>query len=126
MAKGIKLPLETKNGRLVLLEGDDYIEQLIFAALGDNESENPFQDIGLGQFMIFGLNDSYTEGEIRERVEQVFASLEEDQLAKLSTDDEAITFVKETGTGKLKMFLEYVNIETQEQNEIEVPIPAGT
>lgn len=126
MATGIKLPLEAKNGRLVLLSGDDYIEQLIFAALGDNETENPFQDIGLGEFMIFGINDSYTAGEIRERVRRVFESLEADQLAKLGSDDKAITFEKEIGTGRLKMFLTYINLETQEQNDIEVPIPEAS
>lgn len=126
MAQGIRLPLQTKNGRLVKLSGDDYIEQLIFTALGDNETENPFQDIGLGEFMIFGINDSYTEGEIRERVKQVFESLENDQLAKLASDDKALSFERNKGTGQLVLFLSYVNLETQEQNEIEVPIPSAS
>jgi len=126
MAKGIKIPLSVKAGRLEQLGGDEYIEQLIMTALGDNESDNPFQDIGLGTFMIFGINDSYTEGEIRERVIQVFESLETDQLAKLASDDKALTFEKRIGEGKLVMFLEYINLETQEQRELEVPIPGAS
>lgn len=125
MAQGIKLPLQTKNGRLQLLSGDEYIEQLIFTALGDNESENPFQDIGLGEFMIFGINDSYTEGEIRTRVEQIFDLLEGDQLARLDSEDKALTFTRKKGTGQLVMLLSYTNLETQEQREIEVPIPSA-
>lgn len=123
MAQGIRLPLQTKNGRLQLLSGDAYIEQLLFTALGDNESENPFQDIGLGQFMIFGINDSYTEAEIRERVEQIFEALEADQLAKLDDDEQALRFERKRGTGKLFLHVSYTNLETQEQNDIEVPIP---
>lgn len=126
MAQGIRLPLEAKNGRLRLLSSDAYIEQIIVTALGDNESENPFQNIGLGEFMIFGINDSYTESEIRERVEQIFESLETDQLATLDSEDKALTFKRDKGTGRLKMFLSYTNLETQEQNEIEVPIPSAS
>lgn len=126
MAQGIRLPLEAKNGRLRLLSSDAYIEQIIVTALGDNESENPFQNIGLGEFMIFGINDSYTESEIRERVEQIFESLETDQLATLDSEDKALTFKRDKGTGRLKMFLNYTNLETQEQNEIEVPIPSAS
>lgn len=126
MAQGIQLPLVVKNGRLKLLDGDDYIAQLIAVALGDNESENPFQDIGLGEFMIFGINDSYTEAEIRERVREVFESLEDDQLAKLETDDKAVTFERNVAAGTLSMFVSYVNLETQEQQELEVPIPSAS
>lgn len=126
MAQGIRLPLQAKNGRLSLLSGDDYIEQLIFTALGDNESENPFQDIGLGEFMIFGINDSYTEAEIRERVEQIFEALEADQLAKLDDNENALRFERKRGTGKLSMYVSYTNLETQEQNDIEVPIPSAS
>ena len=126
MAQGIQLPLIAKNGRLKLLEGDAYIAQLISVALGDNESQNPFQDIGLGEFMIFGMNDSYTEAEIREKVREVFESLETDQLAKLETDDKAISFERDVAAGTLSMFVSYVNLETQEQQELEVPIPSAT
>lgn len=118
MATGIKVPLRAINGRLEKLGGDAYIEQLIMTGLGDCQSENPFQDIGLGEFMIFGINDDRSTSDIRTRIAQVFALLEADQLAKL----ERLTFEEEDGHEK-KAHLTYVNIETQERHEIEVPIP---
>ena len=120
MAKGIKLPLETKNGRLVMLGGDGYIEQLIFAALGSGDSDNPFQDLGLGEFMIFDINDQITEGEIRKRVEAAFETLDRDQLARL----ENLTF--QTEAEEKRMLLGYRNLETGKREDLEVPIPGDS
>lgn len=117
MARGIRLPMKAKNGRLVMLGGDAYIEQLIFAALGNNDSENPFQDIGLGEFMIFGINDRLTEGQIRKRVVAAFDTLRRDQLATL----EELTF--ESVEEEKMMVIGYRNLETGKREAVEVPIP---
>jgi hypothetical protein len=58
MAKGIRLPARAKAGRLELLGGDEYIEQLIRTGLGEPDSENPWNVNGLGEFMIYDINDS--------------------------------------------------------------------
>lgn len=121
MAQGIQVPIKTKNGRIMLLSSDDYIDQLVRIALGDSQSSNPFQDIGLGDFMIFAIDDAMTEGEIRRRVIAVFDSLERDQLAKINQND--IIFEKPIVAGEKRMSITYTNLETQERQEIEVPIP---
>lgn len=125
MAKGIALPAKTINGRLQMLGGDDYISQLVMTMLGRSDSDNPFQDIGLGDWMIFDINDRMTEGEIRERVVAGFKSLEVDQLARLDNPQKDITFIRVDGTGELYMDLVYENMETQERVELEVAIPPG-
>lgn len=123
MAQGISVPLKTKNGRLQLVSGDAYIDMLVRIALGDNQSDNPFQDIGLGaERWIFGINDGMAEGEIKTAVLSVFESLERDQLAKIKQSD--IKFDR-SEEGVLKMDLAYTNIETQERVELEVPIPSA-
>lgn len=120
MAKGIKLPARAKAGRLELLGGDAYVEQLITTGLGDCESINPWNQKGLGEFMIFAVNDTEIEGEIRERVKSIFGSLERDQLARLA-GGRSIKFVSKDGDKK--MFIEYDNLENGERREIEVPLP---
>lgn len=120
MARGIELPTKAVNGRLKMLGGDEYIEQLVMTMLGDGDSDNPFQDLGLGQFMIFGINDAQQEGEIREKVKAGFAILQRDQLAKLRK----LTFDREGSESR--MFVEYVNLETGERVELEVPLPEGS
>jgi hypothetical protein len=122
MACGIQVPLITKNGRLKKLYGDAYIEQLVQLALIGMESENPFQTLGLGEWMIFGINDGMTTGQIKEKVISIFDLFEADQLAKLKSEDESIQF-KRGDEGELYMSVEYVNMETQEGKSIEVPIP---
>jgi hypothetical protein len=123
MAQGIGLPLKEKNGRLVKLSGDDYISQLVNTGLKGSESNNPFQDLGLGEFMIFGINDVLVEGEIRQGVERVFDSLKADQLAEVVSPSRDISFESEGHEKKMHVF--YKNMETQERDEIEVPIPTG-
>lgn len=123
MAQGIKLPLEIKNGRLVKLSGDEYIDQLLRIAFIGMESENPFQSLGLGEWMIFGLNDAMTEGEISEKIISIFESFQRSQLARLQNPDEDIVFRR--ADGELSVEIDYINMETQERSEMEVPIPSG-
>jgi len=119
MATGIELPTKAVNGRLKLLSGDAYIGQLIKTMLGDGDSENPFQDIGLGESMIFDFNDATSEGEIRKLIEFGFQTLERDKLAKLET----LSFSSE-GAKKF-VLIKYANLETGERPELDVPLPEG-
>ena len=121
MPTGISLPLEAEAGRLKLLSGDDYMRQLVAMALGDNDSDNPFQSLGMGEWMIFAINDQAIEGEIRQRVRAVFIEFEKDQLMKLSTDADAITF--EEREGERIMRLKYLNLETGLRVDQDVPLP---
>lgn len=121
MARGIQVPLEAKNGRLRKLMGDDYIDQLVRTALFGMESDNPFQTLGLGEWMIFGVNDAMTEGEIKERVVLIFDSFKADQLARLKDGEASITFTREGA--ELYMAVDYVNMETQEGRVLDVPVP---
>jgi len=120
MARGIELPTRAVNGRLKLLSGDQYVDQLVLTALGDGDSDNPFQDLGLGEFMIFGINDALGEGEIRARVRSAFTLLEADQLAQL----QQVSF--ESRAEEKIMFLEYINLETGKRRELEVPLPEAS
>ena len=122
MARGLKLPTRVSAGRLEMLGGDAYIEQLLAIGLGDGESTNPWNQKGLGEFMIFALNDAEIEGEIRERVKGIFSSLERDQLARLA-GGRAVRFSNQ-GSEK-KMFIEYDNLENGERRELEVSLPPG-
>lgn len=122
MAKGIELPIQIVNGRIKLLSGDDYIEQLILVALGECDSDNPFQDLGLGEFMIFAINAEAIEGEIRQKVRAIFSSFERDRLAKLPSASARSIRFEQKGEEKV-MYLDYVNLETGERRELEVPLP---
>lgn len=120
MAQGIKVPLEVKDGRLVLSSGEEYIKQLVFIALGDGYSANAFQDIGVGEFMIFSIARDKVDGEIRKRVSLAFDELEESQLAAIDSEDD-ITITRDG----VEQYVEitYTDLETGARPTIEVPIP---
>ena len=115
------LPIKIKDGRLKMLSGDDYIKQLVMIALQDGDSENPFQDLGLSEFMIFDINAEAVEGEIRHRVQNSFDALKRSQLAKLTRGAQSIRFETE-GADKF-MYIDYTDLETGERTELEVPLP---
>jgi hypothetical protein len=124
MAKGIRLPARAKAGRLELLGGDEYIEQLIRTGLGEPDSENPWNVNGLGEFMIYDINDSQVESEVRPKVEAIFKSLKRDQLAELAKGSGALRFVQDT-EGERKLRIEYKNLENGARRILEVPAPSG-
>ncbi len=121
MAQGATIPAVARNGRLQKVSGNAYIRMLLMLAFGEGESDNPFQDLGLGEFMIFGINDAESEGEIRPRAERMFESFERDQLARLENPADDIEFFQ--ARGDKFMVVRYRDLETQERVEIEVPIP---
>jgi hypothetical protein len=121
MAQGATIPAKIRNGRLVKISGNEYIRQLLMLAFGEGESDNPFQDLGLGEFMIFAINDAESEGDIRPRVERMFESFERDQLARLDNPADDIEFFQ--SEADKYMVVRYRDLETQERVEVEVPIP---
>jgi hypothetical protein len=123
MARGIRLPARAKAGRLELLGGDEYIEQLIRTGLGSPDSDNPWNVNGLGEFMIFDINDASTAGSIRRRVEAIFKSLKRDQLADLPRSG-GLSFYQ-TDEGELRLRVAYKNLENGSRRVLEVPVPSG-
>jgi len=118
-AKGIATPWKAESGRLVLLEGDEFIRQLILAALGGSESTNAFQDLGLGEDMIFDQNKQVVHSQIEQRIEIAFAPLVRDQLAKY------VSSKIEAKGSEAFMEIEYENLENGDRSTIKVPYPNG-
>lgn len=120
MASGIRVPLAASDGRLAISFGEEYIKQLVFVALGEGDSANPFQDLGVGEFMIFGIAGDKLDGEIKKRVTMAFDQLEESQLAALDSEDD-IVITREGSEQYVE--ITYTDLETGARPLIEVPIP---
>ena len=120
--KGIKLPLKAKAGRLQLLGDDEYIRQLVELALGDSESTNPFQDIGLGEFMIFENNIGDVQGRVEQRLSVAFAPLERDEIARVT---DSRVYSGQSGSGEMFLDVEYENMENGKRDTVTVPFPNG-
>lgn len=126
MTVGLKIPVgPDKQGRAKTVDGVEYTKQTIITSLRNCESRNPFQDLGLGNTMIFDINDETTTTRIVIRIEEIFASLEIQEIAKLgsSSTKQAIEFetIKE---GELDVIIRYIDLEVNRPEEITLNLPS--
>jgi len=114
---GISVPFQgTQTGGLSISSDDEYIRQLIMIALSDCSSDNPFQDIGLGEGHVFQPNTSRTKGQILVRVKKVFDDFELRKLARLNGRPKWLSAVD----GEAKLLISYYNLETDKPDELTI------
>lgn len=119
MAVGIALPWRAnKRGGLFHSTSDDTIKKLLGVALGNNDSNNPFQELGLDD-IIFDPGDETTFGVLRSRIEEIFEGFREEEIAALQTRDDNLA-VTQTAEGEFQMNLFFVNLETDLPGEATV------
>lgn len=116
---GLALPFSA-NGRggLALVDGDDQLAKIIGLGLNNLDSENPFneqENLGLGDQMIFAVNDNALQAALRRSVLLLFRRLQLENRAQLSKGSPTFTIDKDTQT--LTMHIKYINLETNKPEE---------
>ena len=120
MATGIASPArENGNGGFLLATKDQHIRELLGVALGEGDSNNPFQDLGLGEEMIFDIADSGTFNAVADRITRIFQRFEEDEFAQLQDREDNLS-VDEISEGEFEMHVFFINLETGEADELGV------
>ena len=102
-----------------MLDGDEYIEQLIKVGLASSDSENPFQPQDDLDGLIFDINDSKSDGEARIIIERLFDLMSQDQLARTGGSD---LFKRRW---RKDCDITYINLETGARNQMSVPLNGG-
>ena len=123
-AKGLSLPIKTdRRGGFAQIEGVPYIRQLIAVALGDDDSDNEFQDLGLGARPIFGnVSDEGLKDWIRNRVRQLMDEFRTSGLAQLKS----FNFIEgDQDSGELVGVLHYIDLESDTPDQVQVTFPVG-
>lgn len=127
--RSITWPPELEAGRLPMTpdpeapdaldeELDDELEQIIALSLLSYAGGIPFNR-GLGMTdPTWGSQDRTTEGEIRGRIRERFATLQAGKRAKLVD----VTFVRDPQAGVFTAAVEYVSLETSRKGRVERPI----
>lgn len=102
-----------------MLDGDDLITQYVMTYVADCSSDNPFQDLGIGERAIFRIaDDPEWRADIRGRIKNMFDKyLVPSNLAKL----QAVEF-NTTADGEVTMAVRYVSIESNEPRSELIPI----
>lgn len=113
MPRGLALPVRVAPwGGVLLIEGDDNDHKIIALALGSDDNENAFQqDIGLGESMIFDVNDPQLRGRIVAKIRAIFRRFETQKRYRLLGE----TMRWNPGeAGELTLEFKYINLESDE------------
>jgi hypothetical protein len=115
MARGLYMPVGVNpSGGAALIDGDDNDAKIIKMALSSDNNENAFQqDIGLGESMVFDLNDQALRAKIRRRLLKIFENFERQKRYKLKKD--TIKWEENTVDQELALTFKYVNLESDEE-----------
>lgn len=121
MSQGLDLPLGADQGRARLARGEDQLKKIITLALSDGDSENPFQDLGIGNGNVFDVNDQDLQARLRQRIVAVFRRFSTERRAALAPGSP--TFRRGGADGEeLIASIKYVNMETTDSDELEIPL----
>jgi len=119
-ASGLALPFAPSGeGGIKVLYGDEYILQLVRTYAADCDSDNPFQDVGIGLEAVFQLSsDGAWKGQVRRKLQQMFKLyLERTNLAVLKS----VSFEKgEEGVDTMNVV--FISVESNEELAINIPI----
>lgn len=115
-ASGLAAPFRgDSDGGVALSEGELYVDDQVFAAVNANDSDNPFQDIGVTEFAVFqNPEDPSWRRIVQTRIETQFRFLQENNLARLLR----VQFRKQSAEdGNYEASVHYVNLETNDERE---------
>lgn len=120
--KGLGVPIRAEAGGLAVCAGEEQLRNIIVLSLSLCDSENPFQDLGIGADLVFDNDTASVRGRIRSRVSALFRRLEREGRARLVLGHPI--FAREGG--ELVVQLRYINLETTEEAEIELLYGSAT
>lgn len=113
MAQGFSSPLRRDNrGRILLTSGPIHLGELLGIALGDGDSENPFQEPVLGEFMIFDVASETLFSDVAIRIREIFEAFRLDELAELQDSPDNLKGKRGAVEGEWEMEVRYVDLET--------------
>lgn len=118
MATGLRIPVgASPSGGAALVGGDDNDTKIIKTALSSDDSENAFQqDIGMGESMVFNLNDPVLRAKIRRRLVQIFANFQTQKRFKLLKN--TIEWTEDSVAQELILEFKYLNLESDEEKPL--------
>lgn len=123
MPTGLRMPVGVDGtGGAALSSGDDQNNKIIKTALSDCDSENAFQDIGLGIWMIYEIDSPEVQARALNFIRRMFRQFRAEQRYKLL--ERTIQFTK-TVEGELDLEFKYLDIESDQETTFKASLTAG-
>jgi len=114
MPVGLALPVGvSSSGGARLVSSDENNNKIIALALGSDDNENAFQqDIGLGDFMVFSVEDPTVRGKIMGRMRKIFQRFQAQKRFRLLT--ETVEWFPDSENQDLVLQFKYHDLESDE------------
>jgi hypothetical protein len=117
MAQGLAIPIYPIQGRAALETDSRQLQKILMLQLSDCENANPFnQDVGIDGGIVFQTNDAALQALIRARIVETFRTAERAGRAKLVNGFP--TFSEDSETQELTCSVRYVNLETEQEEDM--------
>lgn len=114
MAKGMAVPVGVDQSGGARLEDDPtHLETILRLALSPGEDDNPFQNLGLDERIIFSVNDPAARGVARASIQAILRKYND----RVEIDPNFPLSFSVTEEGRLDVSFKYVNLDTNEVND---------
>lgn len=114
MGKGLSIPVGVNQGGGAQLEDDpQHLRTILRLALSPGEDDNPFQNLGLDERIIFSINDPETRGVARNIIQKILQKFN-DRLALDPATPIEFSVIEE---GRLDISFRYVNLDTNQPTD---------
>lgn len=123
MAMGWSIPMRAnKKGGVQTSVGNRHLKDLLYAALKNCDSDNPFQEAGLGEDMIFDIADATTFNAITEKIQRIFEDFRDRELADLQERPDNLRVVPDerADSGSWVLNIYFVNLEQDQPGVLRV------
>lgn len=107
------------RGGLKIAKNAFHIAGLLNTALGSGDSANPFQNLGLGERMIFEPLNETTFTPTKDRIKEIFADFEEQELSSLQKRPDNLLVITTT-EGEAAMLVHAIDLETSDNFTLSV------
>jgi len=123
MPTGLRMPVGVDGtGGAALSSRDVQNLKIIKIALSDCDSDNAFQDIGLGNWMIFEIDAPEVQARALNFIRRIFRQFRAEQRYKLL--ERTIQFTK-TSEGELDLEFKYLDIESDQEETFKASVTGG-
>lgn len=114
MAKGMAMPVGVDQSGGAALEDDpNHLDTILRLALSPGDDDNPFQNIGLDERIIFSINDPAARGIARASIQAILRKYSD----RVELDPNFPIQFSVTTEGQLDVSFRYINLDTNEVND---------
>ena len=119
MAKGFALPVGVdKSGGAATVEDTFDLDKILRLALSPGDDDNPFQQLGLDERIIFNVNDPAARGLARASIEAILRKYAD----RVEIDPNNPIQFSVVESGRLDVSFKYIDLDTGNVNDFRTTI----